>query len=496
MQAYKLVIFLIIAIWLSGCAHKTPVTDGIENKFCNFQRYHLNLDHRNGPSATSTNIRSLNDVLREGFRPDSKNPIPKDDMLFLSGGSLNGAFGAGVLKGWSEKENGLPDFSVVTGVSTGAILSLAAFTNIPQAAIDGYDVESETQAITPFVRRDKNGKLKKSSYLTALRKGALADIAPLKDTIYRISAEHGVIPAIAKRSYENRLLLTGVVDIDTGEAIALDMTAMARKIYELNPAFKFDKTETIEDLTRRAPEIGRFVNCFTSAIVASSSVPLAARPIAIDNRLYIDGGARFLVFSDVIGPIIDPSVAFKTAEAEASIELYMIINGDQQISAKCGKVNCPDDLNEYDYWDVRGARDDWNVLGLVERTVDVLKTQVGEFSEAEIRLRAFELFLKRKGVSLDDVLAGFGANGFTGLQSFTNTQQTLIVESFENNFENYGLNSLKIEPETLRHIYQGKTCTQWREYDEKTDRNLQFHVNYMRCLIDAGKMTIKNEGWK
>lgn len=495
MQIIKFIIMGLLTVMGTACAHKTPITDGEKVSFCNFQRYQLNLDHRNNLGFQTSNIESLNRVLSKGFAPNSEKPIPKDDMLFLSGGSLNGAFGAGVIQGWADKENGLPDFSVVTGVSTGAILSLAAFTNTPQAAIDGYDVESESQAINAFVRRDENGKIAQSSYFTAIRKGALADISPLKDTIYKTAAEYGLFPAIAKRGLENRKLLTGVVDIDTGQAVALDMTAMAIKIYELNPEFLFKKDETISQLKKRAPKMGHLVDCFTSAIAASSSVPLAARPIAIDNRLYIDGGARFLVFSDAIGPLIDPASRFDAAYRRNPVKLYMIINGDQMITPKCSKIDCPEDLTGYDFWDVNGARETWNVLSLVERTVDVLKTQVGEFSESEIRFRALELFLKREGINIYDLLSGDSPNKMADIQGFSTSKKSLIAESFRNNAENYILHSIKIEPETLGHIYEGKTCTQWRKFDEITDRNLQFHLNYMRCMIDAGKTAIKTQGW-
>ncbi len=47
-------------------------------------------------------------------------------MLALSGGSDNGAFGAGLLNGWTQTGT-RPEFSVVTGVSTGALISPFAF---------------------------------------------------------------------------------------------------------------------------------------------------------------------------------------------------------------------------------------------------------------------------------------------------------------------------------------------------------------------------------
>jgi hypothetical protein len=44
------------------------------------------------------------------------------NYLVISGGGANGAYGAGVLKAWSELGT-RPEFTIVTGVSTGALIS-------------------------------------------------------------------------------------------------------------------------------------------------------------------------------------------------------------------------------------------------------------------------------------------------------------------------------------------------------------------------------------
>ena len=51
---------------------------------------------------------------------------PVVNYLALSGGGADGAFGAGLLVGWSEAGT-RPRFEVVTGVSTGAIIATFAF---------------------------------------------------------------------------------------------------------------------------------------------------------------------------------------------------------------------------------------------------------------------------------------------------------------------------------------------------------------------------------
>src|SRR3954471_17251927 len=52
---------------------------------------------------------------------------PTIDLLVVSGGGDWGAFGAGVLKGWGRVKGGRPQFDVVTGVSTGALIAPFAF---------------------------------------------------------------------------------------------------------------------------------------------------------------------------------------------------------------------------------------------------------------------------------------------------------------------------------------------------------------------------------
>src|SRR5579859_2022874 len=58
-------------------------------------------------------------MLRQSLKPDAKGEI---DALAISGGGANGAYGAGLLYGWS-KNGQRPEFQLVTGVSAGALLA-------------------------------------------------------------------------------------------------------------------------------------------------------------------------------------------------------------------------------------------------------------------------------------------------------------------------------------------------------------------------------------
>ena len=55
---------------------------------------------------------------------------PDFSILALSGGGEHGAFGAGLLSGWSESGQ-RPIFNIVTGVSTGALMALSPFLGPP-----------------------------------------------------------------------------------------------------------------------------------------------------------------------------------------------------------------------------------------------------------------------------------------------------------------------------------------------------------------------------
>ena len=71
-------------------------------------------------------------------------PLPELQLLSVSGGGENGAFGAGLLCGWSEYGT-RPVFDLVTGVSTGALTAPFAYLG------SGYDPQLRTVYTEPHV---------------------------------------------------------------------------------------------------------------------------------------------------------------------------------------------------------------------------------------------------------------------------------------------------------------------------------------------------------
>jgi patatin-like phospholipase len=72
--------------------------------------------------ATSILTKSL--TIAKGLK--SPFELPKLEMLAISGGGENGAFGAGLLCGWTD-QGARPEFEVVTGISTGALTAPFSF---------------------------------------------------------------------------------------------------------------------------------------------------------------------------------------------------------------------------------------------------------------------------------------------------------------------------------------------------------------------------------
>ena len=218
-------------------------------------------------------------------------------MLFLSGGSLHGAFGAGFLQGVSESDGGLPEFQVVTGVSTGSILSTFAFLGDTAKLVEGYRITDERQLLTPYIRI-RDGRPTLSSLARVARHGAVANFDPLRARL-RQEFSPEVLWRVRQRHTDptGPRLYVGAVDVDTGRAVAFDLGDMASRYFPDGRPPASGTVETVEQ--------ARVRDCYVSAVLASSSAPMAAPPVFIDNRMYVDGGARFGMFSDEIGDVIE-----------------------------------------------------------------------------------------------------------------------------------------------------------------------------------------------
>ncbi|WP_292051594.1 MULTISPECIES: patatin-like phospholipase family protein [unclassified Brevundimonas] len=136
------------------------------------------------------------------------------DILALSGGAAGGAYGAGAMTGWTESGT-RPEFALVTGVSTGALIAPLAFLG---PAWDGKLKDAYTggharQLLSPRRMAPMfSGGLLKSDALHSL-------IEPFVDM--------KLIEAVAQEHARGRRLLVATTDLDHQACCIWDMGAIA-----------------------------------------------------------------------------------------------------------------------------------------------------------------------------------------------------------------------------------------------------------------------------
>jgi hypothetical protein len=185
---------------------------------------------------------------------------PAIDILIISGGGDWGAFGAGFLKGWervpAEAPTAKPDFSVVTGVSTGALIAPFAF--IGDAA--------SADRVDRLYRNPKKDWVKQRTLFFLPTHISFAGVPGLEREL-REALTPDMIARIAERGADGRMLVVNTTDIDTGMPHVFDLVAEAR----------------------RARETGRPDRIY-EVMLASSGIPGAFPPRMIDDTMYVDGG--------------------------------------------------------------------------------------------------------------------------------------------------------------------------------------------------------------
>lgn len=99
----------------------------------------------------------------------SGNMSPDRSFLSISGGSSDGAFGAGVLFGWTAAGT-RPEFTIVTGISTGALIAPFAFLGVP------YDANLKAA----YTEISGEQVYKKKGLLGIVGSQSIADNSPLR----------------------------------------------------------------------------------------------------------------------------------------------------------------------------------------------------------------------------------------------------------------------------------------------------------------------------
>src|SRR5262249_37053371 len=136
-----------------------------------------------------------NDRERAALGVGSSGDLPPSAFLAISGGGDDGAFGAGLLNGWTQAGT-RPTFKLVTGVSTGALIAPFAFLG------PAYD-ERLKSLYTHISMKDVATT---RSIVSVLYGDAMADNAPLRKLVEK-SITRDVLDAIAAEHEKGRVLL-------------------------------------------------------------------------------------------------------------------------------------------------------------------------------------------------------------------------------------------------------------------------------------------------
>ncbi|WP_244408499.1 patatin-like phospholipase family protein [Roseomonas fluvialis] len=212
---------------------------------------------------------SRREALHLGLPPDTDpRRLPPANLLALSGGSDHGAFGAGILVGWTELGT-RPEFKLVTGISTGALTAPLAFVGSSKDPVlrDVYTAVGPDQI---FRMRD---------WISILFADALTDTRPLREMLARHMNE-ATVGQIAEGYRQGRLLLIGTTNLDAMRGVIWNVGAIAA-------SGRPGAADLIRDL-----------------MLASASVPTFFPPVMIQveaegrtwQEMHVDGGAMAQTF--------------------------------------------------------------------------------------------------------------------------------------------------------------------------------------------------------
>ena len=221
--------------------------------------------------------------------------------LALSGGGPDGAFGAGLLNGWTARGD-RPEFSIVTGISTGAIIALFAYL--------GPDYDDELREVYTEYNTDE---LISRTIFAALTGGtAIADTRGYRALINRY-VDDEVMRRLAQEHAKGRVLLMGTTNLDAARPVVWTVSGIAASGHP-------DAEKLIENI-----------------ILASSAIPAVFPPVLIpvtgtDGRKYdemhVDGGATQQVM------LFSPEFPIRQVDEQLGVpvnrSIYVLINNNLQ----------------------------------------------------------------------------------------------------------------------------------------------------------------------
>lgn len=276
---------------LVGCASRPEALPNDYKDALPFGAVDMNFSKRTDNSI----FHSLGSALQQLDRFADKNH--SFNILALSGGGSRGAFGTGFLDGWFESQR-MPNFDIVTGVSTGAIMAPFIFLQDPK----------QMEHIKYFYTHIKTNEVFQQDWLRIFGGGHVANAKPLKKLLDEVM-DGAFIENVAQQHKLGHRLYIGTTNLDTGKFVVWDMGAIAA--------------------SHRSDKIERF----KQIILASSALPAYVPPqyidVEVDSHTYfqmhVDGGVYNQIF--IVGLMQDWQKVLHLRELEsARVTLYLVAN--------------------------------------------------------------------------------------------------------------------------------------------------------------------------
>ena len=231
------------------------------------------------------------------FGPDVKGGHPSE-YLALSGGGGNGAYGAGILNGWTQSGK-RPTFDAVSGVSTGALMAPFAFLG-PAYDPTLRDIytggEAETLVETPDVTRAAFG----SSLFGGKR---------LLDLVSRY-VDADIVAALAREHQAGRRLYVVTTNVDSKRGVVWNIGAIAasgrpdaidliRKVLAASASVPLAFAPQLINVTADGHD---FQEMHADGNVTTAVFTLPLKYLAGQKATRLSGGAMYVVMNTVIEP--------------------------------------------------------------------------------------------------------------------------------------------------------------------------------------------------
>jgi patatin-like phospholipase/acyl hydrolase len=224
-------------------------------------------------------------------RVSAKQPV----VLALSGGGADGAFGAGLLAGWSARGT-RPQFTIVTGASAGALIAPFAFLG------PAYD-----ETLTSVFATGEMANLLQWEGLAGLFGTSLFKTEPLRDLVAR-HVDAPMLAAIAREYRAGRRLYVVTTNLDAQRTAIWDMGKIA------------------------ASDEPGALDLFRDVLTASASIPGVFSPMLIDidvdgrhsAEMHVDGGVTTNVLILPEAVLVSGTPVFPP---DARPKVYVIMNG-------------------------------------------------------------------------------------------------------------------------------------------------------------------------